>query len=177
MVHRSGFRFRSACRVQHARAMATAHSHEELVVWQLAQELKLEVYKLLKTGAVARDFELRNQLRRSAASAPRNIAEGFGRFLPRLFIQYLRIANGSLKETYDALGDACDRGHLTRNEVLPLQRLTKRASSATASLIGYLEHAKPPDDTRDDDRKRRRKRPPRQKPEEDDTRSEPGTEP
>ena len=148
----------SARSMQCARAMATAHTHEELVVWQLAQELKLGVYKLLKAGPLARDFELRDQLRRSSASAPRNIAEGFGRFVPREFIQYLRIANGSLKETYDALGDACDRGYVTRNEVLPLQRMAKRASSATASLIIYLKHATPPDDPRRDERKKRGKR-------------------
>jgi four helix bundle protein len=150
MVHRFGFTFRSACGMQSARGMATAHTHEELVVWQLAQELKLGVYKPLKTRGISRDFELRDQLRRSGASAPRNIAEGFGRFLPGQFIHYLRIANGSLNETFDALGDGCDRGHFTREEVIPLQRLAQRASKATGSLISYLKHAEPPDRPRRD---------------------------
>ncbi len=134
------------------RVVAGARSHEELVVWQLAQELKLEVYKLLNAGPIARDFDLRDQLRRSGSSAPRNIAEGFGRFLPGQFIHYLRIANGELKETYDALGDGCDRGYLTREQVLPLQRLAKRASKAIGNFISYLQHAKPPDNPPPDDR-------------------------
>jgi four helix bundle protein len=68
-----------------------------LDAWTLANELKLGVYDLLRNSAAARDFEFRDQIRNAAASAPRNIAEGFGRFLPRDFSQYLRIANGSLQ--------------------------------------------------------------------------------
>jgi len=43
-------------------------------------------------------FGLSSQIRRSAASIPANIAEGHGRENTQSFIQYLRIAQGSLKE-------------------------------------------------------------------------------
>jgi four helix bundle protein len=43
-------------------------------------------------------FGLTTQIRRSAASIPANIAEGHGREHTRTFVQYLRIAQGSLKE-------------------------------------------------------------------------------
>ncbi len=122
--------------------MPGARSHEEPIVWQLSHELKLKVYELIRSGTITRDFDLRTQLQRAAASAPRNIAEGYGRFLPGLFIQALRVTNGELKETYDALGDGCDRGHFTREQVVPLQRLSKRASKAASGLIAYLERAK-----------------------------------
>ena len=122
--------------------MAGAHSHEELIVWQLSHDLKLRVYELVRSGSITRDSDLRTQLCRAAASAPRNIAEGYGRFLPGLFIQALRVANGELKETYDALQDGCDRGHFTREQIVPLQRLSKRASKAVSGLIAYLERAK-----------------------------------
>jgi four helix bundle protein len=127
--------------------VAGARSHEEIIAWRLANELKLQVYALIRTGAITRDFELRDQLRRSAASAPRNIAEGFGRYLPGDFARYLRFANGELKETYDALQDGFDRGHFTRDDVLRLQRLAKRASKASTSLIAYLRTAVPPHDS------------------------------
>jgi four helix bundle protein len=43
-------------------------------------------------------FGMTSQIRRAASSIPANIAEGHGREGTRTFIQYLRIAQGSLKE-------------------------------------------------------------------------------
>lgn len=105
------------------------------------------LYALLKRLPPSRDPDYWDQLRRSARSAPRLIAEGFGRYLPADFSKYLRYANGELKETYDALRDGVDAGYFTEDEILPLQRLSKRASKASTSLIAYLASAKPPNET------------------------------
>ena len=43
-------------------------------------------------------FGMTSQIRRAAVSVPANIAEGHGRENTRTFVQYLRIAQGSLKE-------------------------------------------------------------------------------
>jgi four helix bundle protein len=43
-------------------------------------------------------FGMTAQIRRSAASVPANIAEGNGRETTGVYIQFLRIAQGSLKE-------------------------------------------------------------------------------
>jgi four helix bundle protein len=116
----------------------------DLDAWKLANELKVGIYALLTRPNVERDVEFRNQLRNSAASAPRNIAEGFGRFGPREFSQYLRVANGSLTETSNHLHDGVDRGYFTDTDTEPLHVLARRASAATTRLIRYLAHAKPP---------------------------------
>ena len=102
--------------------MAAARTHEDLIAWQRAYELKLGVYALLKRLPPSRDPDYWDQLRRSARSAPRLIAEGFGRYLPADFSKYLRYANGELKETYDALRDGVDAGDFTDDEILPSQR-------------------------------------------------------
>jgi four helix bundle protein len=115
-----------------------ARSFTELHAWQLANELKLGVYALIKSGDVQRDHEFRNQIRNAVASAPRNIAEGFGRYQPRDFSQYLRIANGSLMETSNHLQDGCDRGYFSAADIAPLLTLARRASAASTRLIRYL---------------------------------------
>ena len=106
--------------------MAGARAYTELDAWKLANQLKLGVYALIRAGEVQqRDFEFRDQIRNAAASAPRNIAEGFGRYVPRDFAQYLRIANGSLMETTNHLHDGVDRGYF-KPEQSPIVILAKR---------------------------------------------------
>jgi hypothetical protein len=60
-------------------AMSGARHFRELVCWQLAIELKLGLYRLSEQPEVRRDLRFCDQLRDAAASAPRNIAEGFRR--------------------------------------------------------------------------------------------------
>src|SRR6266545_7313275 len=128
----------------HTCAMAGAKSYTELDAWRLANDLKLGVYALIRSAEVQRDFEFRDQIRNAAASAPRNIAEGFGRYVPRDFAQYLRIANGSLMETANHLRDGVDRGYFTADQISDLLILAKRSSAATTHLIKYLQHAPNP---------------------------------
>ncbi len=139
--------------------MAGARSHKDLICWQRAYELKLGVYALLRVGTVTTDFKLCDQLRESAAAAPRLIAEGFGRYYPADFSRYLRLANGELHETIESLDDGVDRRHFTRDQVLPLQRLAKRSSKAATSLIAYLRTADPPNDPPPPRKRRRRPEP------------------
>ena len=121
--------------------MAAARSHKELICWQRAYELKLHVYELLRRGTVTQDFDFSDQRKESASSAPRLIAEGFGRYYPAEFAKYLRLANGELKETIESLDDGVDRRHFTKDQVIPLQRLAKRSSKAASRLIAYLATA------------------------------------
>ena len=124
--------------------MAGVRSFMDLDAWKLANALKLGVYELLQRACVQRDREFHSQIRNAAASAPRNIAEGFGRFQPRDFSQYLRIANGSLQETSNHLRDGVDRGYFRPEEIVPLETLVRRASAATTALLRYLRHAREP---------------------------------
>ena len=136
-----------------------ARSHKELIAWQRAYELKLQVYDLIRTGSITRDFDLKDQLQRSASATPRLIAEGFGRYYPSHFSHYLRLANGELKETIESLDDGVDRRHFTRDQVLPLQHLARRSSKAATNLIAYLRTAEPPNEERPRKTRRRRQTP------------------
>jgi four helix bundle protein len=55
-------------------------------------------YELTREFPREEMFGMSSQIRRSSASIAANIAEGHGRELTRSFIQYLRMAQGSLKE-------------------------------------------------------------------------------
>jgi four helix bundle protein len=73
-------------------------SYRDLRVWQSAMTLAEECYRLTSIFPREEMFGLTSQIRRSAASIAANIAEGHGREQTRTFVQYLRIAQGSLKE-------------------------------------------------------------------------------
>jgi four helix bundle protein len=73
-------------------------SYRDLDVWQVSIALAELCY--FETKQFPRDelFGMTTQIRRSAAAIPANIAEGYGRETPGAFIQFLRVAQGSLKE-------------------------------------------------------------------------------
>ena len=75
--------------------MAQIVTYKELVVWQKAMELVVEIYKL--TGQFPRSeiYGLTSQMRRSSVSIPSNIAEGRRRGSKNNFRHFLLIAFGS----------------------------------------------------------------------------------
>lgn len=67
-------------------------------VWQLAIDLAERSYDLTRDFPRDEMFGLTSQIRRSSVSIAANIAEGHGRQTTNAFVQFLRIAQGSLKE-------------------------------------------------------------------------------
>jgi four helix bundle protein len=80
-------------------ASCMLRSFRELEVWQKAHGLVLEIYRLTDKFPDRERFGIVSQVRRSAASVPANIAEGFGRRTTKGLLQFLVMANGSLEET------------------------------------------------------------------------------
>jgi four helix bundle protein len=117
---------------------------EDLISWQLAHRLQNEVFALVESGPVLRDSRYCDQIRESTRSATRNTAEGFGRYYPKEFARFLRIAAGSLHETKSHLHDGHDRGYLTSAPHEHLVRLTLRALKANVRLQKYLKTARAP---------------------------------
>lgn len=73
-------------------------SYRDLRVWQDGMTLATACYQLTRRFPKEELFGLTTQIRRAASSVPANIAEGHGRENRGEFIQFLRIAQGSLKE-------------------------------------------------------------------------------
>ena len=78
--------------------MAPVRSYRDLVVWQQAMELAKLCYFKTRSFPRTEAFGLTAQIRRAGASIPANIAEGNGRESTGSYIQFLRVAQGSLKE-------------------------------------------------------------------------------
>ena len=118
--------------------MGGARHFRELACWQLSNELKLGMYRLAEQAQVRSDLKFYEQIRDAAASAPRNIAEGFARRTHADFARFLDIARGSLAECQNHLQDAVDRRYLDQEEFKRLNSLSERASAAVARLQRYL---------------------------------------
>ena len=66
------------------------------------------VYEMTRKGDFAKDFSLKDQIRRAAVSVMSNIAEGFSRQTDKEFVQFLYIARGSISEIQSQLYVAFD---------------------------------------------------------------------
>jgi four helix bundle protein len=73
-------------------------TYQDLIVWQQAMDLAVEVYSITRFWPKEELYGLTSQVRRAATSIPANIAEGYGREQRGPYVQFLRIAQGSLKE-------------------------------------------------------------------------------
>jgi four helix bundle protein len=72
---------------------------QDLKVWQRSKDLAVYIYKLTDKGAFAKDFSLRDHIRRATVSIPSNIAEGDDLGSNKQAIRHFYISKGSAAET------------------------------------------------------------------------------
>ena len=73
-------------------------SYRDLKVWQISMDLAELCYRTTRTFPKDELYGMTSQMRRAAASVPANIAEGHGRNSRGEYLQFLRVAQGALKE-------------------------------------------------------------------------------
>ena len=116
-----------------------AQRFEDLIAWQKARELNREIYRLTNTGAFARDYGLRDQIRRAAVSISSNIAEGFDRSSRAEFHRFVAIAKGSCAEVQSQLYLALDVGYLGQEEFEGLLARAKEVAKILGGLRASLK--------------------------------------
>ena len=57
--------------------MATVERFEDLVIWQLAREVCNDIYNLIESTSLGKNYALKEQMDRCSGSVMDNIAEGF----------------------------------------------------------------------------------------------------
>lgn len=117
--------------------MAKLNTYKELLVWQKAVRLTADVYQICIALPANERFGLESQIKRSAVSVPSNIAEGWGRQSRKSYVQFLKIARGSLCELETQLFVAKELNLLT--DIKLLEEQISEISKMLNSLITKLE--------------------------------------
>ncbi len=119
--------------------MATIKRYEDIQAWQKARELVKVIYQITSKGDFARDFGLRDQIRRASVSTMSNIAEGFCRQTDKEFIQFLYIAKGSASEMQSQLYVALDLGYLSESSFEEIYGITEETLKLISGFVKYLK--------------------------------------
>ena len=119
----------------------TISRFEEIEAWQKTRQLTASIYKSTASGLFARDYGLRDQIRRAAVSSMSNIAEGFERDGSKEFLQLPSIAKGSTGEVRSQLYVALDAGYLNQSHFNALFASAEDASRLIAGFMRYLRQS------------------------------------
>jgi len=119
--------------------MSKIRRFEDLICWQKSRELLKTTYKMTNYEKFARDYSLRDQIRRAAISVMLNIAEGFGRRTHKEFKNFLFISHGSLSEVQSALYAALDQNYIGEEEFMSTYNFYDEVSRIISGLIKSLK--------------------------------------
>jgi four helix bundle protein len=118
--------------------MATFKKFEEIECWRKARELTRRIYGVSGKAPFARDFALRDQIRRASVSVMSNIAEGFDRSGTAEFVHFLATAKGSAAEVRCQLYVASDQGYIQDTDFTELNELAAETGKMAGGLMKYL---------------------------------------
>jgi|SRR5918912_4244892 four helix bundle protein len=119
--------------------MSKIEKFEDFIAWQKARLLTSRIYTITSAGSFARDFGLRDQIRRAAVFIMSNIAEGFERGRPAEFQHFLSIAKASCAELRSQLYVAFDAGYISRESFNDLLRMATEVGQVIGGLRASVE--------------------------------------
>jgi len=112
---------------------------EDLEIWKDARFLTKAIYRLTQDAKFAKDYALRDQIRRAAVSVMSNIAEGFERSGNQEFAQFLYVAKASCGEVRSHLYVALDQSYIAPKDCDDASKSFRRLSIMIDNLIDYLK--------------------------------------
>jgi four helix bundle protein len=116
-----------------------SRDHRKLRVFQEADLLVEEVYRVSGAFPTQERFGLQSQLRRAAVSTVCNIVEGSARQSEREYRHFLNIAIGSAAEAEYLLPLAIRLGFLAARETDPIAKRYAGLSSALRAMLRAIE--------------------------------------
>lgn len=118
--------------------MEKIQSFKQLRIWNKGIEIVESVYCLTKIFPKDEQYGLISQMRRAAVSIPSNIAEGFKRFHPKEYRQFLHITLGSAAELETEAIIAQKLGYLNDEGLNVLSEKIDSLSKMTTALLKKL---------------------------------------
>ena len=115
------------------------HHFRNLLCWQKARTLRIEIYKIAKKLPDNERYALANQMRRAAVSITSNIAEGYGRYHYQENIQFCRQSRASIYECEDHLVTCLDEGFISKEGY---EDLVTQIIETRKILDGYINYLK-----------------------------------
>ena len=121
-----------------------ARRHEDLICWQLADQLRQLIIKHTADGTpAAKDYRFTSNFRDAISSVCRNQAEGFAKYLHKPQKPYFKTARSSLAETKDGIRDGRLRGHFSEEVANEMDALCHRAIVANLRYLQSLDRPDP----------------------------------
>lgn len=114
---------------------------EDIQAWQDARSINKEIWMIISSTSLKREFALRDQVVRSSGSIMDNIAEGYERDGNKEFIHFLSIAKASCGELRSQLYRCLDREYITNEQFLDLKSKLVLTSKRIKSLMNYLKNS------------------------------------
>lgn len=121
--------------------MSTFKRFEDMEVWKKSMNLTRLIYQNTNQPGFVKDYNLVNQIRRSAISIASNVAEGVERDGNRELINFLYIAKGSCGELRCQLYIAADQNYIDQDHFKELYNLATEISRSLIKLIKYLQES------------------------------------
>ena len=115
--------------------------YERFDAWKVCHELAVQVYRVTRGWPKEERYGLTSQVRRSALSAPTNLAEGSAKRGSREFARFGDIALGSLSELSYLLRFAESVGVMQAEDHAELETLCNRAGQLTWKLTRALRRS------------------------------------
>jgi len=108
---------------------------QELRVWQKSKDFAVYIYRETQEGKFAKDYGLRDQVRRAAVSVPSNIAEGDELNSDKQAVRYFYIAEGSTAELLTQAIIAYEIDYIDFEKFQYIEKECKAISSMLTRLI------------------------------------------
>ena len=119
--------------------MANIRRFEDIEAWKKGRELAKDIYAATDKGKFAKDYGLKDQIRRAAVSIMANVAEGFDANSDDEFVRFLSYALRSAAEVQSHLYVAADQGYISKDEFTQLYDQATEAKKLLSGFIRYLK--------------------------------------